>query len=257
VLAPGDDLEGDNQRILALTKLLNDPHSLTHAFELDLRLRPHGGDGPLATTLAALRAYHQPDGGAQFWERQLLTRARLAAGSPKLGAELFAWRDVLPYSGPASAEAREEIKKMRQRIELEKTRDTGAKRAIKVGPGGLVDVEFAAQWLQLAHGWAAPALRTPNTRGVLRAARDDGRLASGDADALLGHYGFLRRIELALRRDTDTGVSELPAEPGAMDALAVWLGRANGAELLQELGGRRAAIRKIYNQVLEASPAHD
>ena len=88
----------------------------------------------------------------------------------------------------------------------EKTRRTGGPRAFKAGPGGLLDVEFAAQWLQLAHGWEHVALRTPNTRGVLRAAKAGGQLRPEQADKLLEHYGVLRLVEQALRRDAGMGV---------------------------------------------------
>ncbi|MGA2052826.1 MAG: hypothetical protein ABSH19_05890 [Opitutales bacterium] len=249
VLAPEGDAADDARRVTAWRQMLDQQHPLGRAFELDMRLRPHGRDGPLVATLAAMRAYHQAGGGAQAWERQLLTRARLAAGGIERGQELLAWRDVLLYSGPASAGAREDLRHMRLRIETEKTRRTGAERAFKTGPGGLLDVEFAAQWLQLAHGWETPALRSPTTRTVLRAARDSGHLKTEQAGALLEHYEVLRHVEWALRRETGTGVSVLPEEPREVDALAVWLGRANGRELLAELRLRRAEVRQIFEEV--------
>ncbi|HVU36724.1 MAG TPA: hypothetical protein VHC95_00170 [Opitutales bacterium] len=256
VLAPGDDLAGDEQRVAAWRKLLDYEHPLGRAFELDLRLRPHGGDGPAVVTLAALRGYHQPGGGAQAWERQLLTRARFAAGARVLGTEFLAWRDTLLYTHAATSGVRLEIAQMRQRIEKEKTRAAGPERSFKAGRGGLVDVEFAAQWLQLAHGFAAPALRTPNTRAVLlHAAHTANLLDAADADALLEHYEVLRRVELALRRDSGTAVSVLPAEPENLTALAVWLRRPDGPALLAELAQRRAAVRAIYAKILGLEPS--
>ncbi len=251
ILTPGDDLAGDEQRILAWKKLLEHETPWGRALEVDLRLRPHGVAGPLGVTLAALRAYHQPAGGAQTWERQLLTRARFAAGARALGAELLAWRDGLLYTKPAPATVRGDLRQMRHRIEQEKAREAGADRAYKAGPGGLVDIEFAAQWLQLAHGWQAPVLRTPATRATLRAAGEAGYLEPDDAATLLAHYDALRRVELALRRDAGTALAVLPAETAEVQALAIWLGYADGRALLADLRTRRAEVRAIFEKIVK------
>lgn len=255
VLAPGDDLAGDEQRLAAWKKLLDYEHPLGRAFDVDLRLRPHGGDGPAVVTLAALRAYHEPGGGAQAWERQLLTRARFAAGSRGLGTEMLAWRDGLLYAKAAGHDVRDEIVRMRQRIEKEKTRAAGEGRSFKAGAGGLIDIEFSAQWLQLAHGWEFPALRTPNTRAVLLHAGHSARvLAAEDAEALLAHYDFLRRVELALRRDAGLAVAVLPAAAEDLAALAVWLGQPGGPALIAELNQRRAAVRALFHKIFAIKP---
>jgi glutamate-ammonia-ligase adenylyltransferase len=250
VLAPDDATAADTERARAWRELLDYRHPLGRAIELDLRLRPHGRDGPFVTTLAALRAYHGPGGAAQGWERQMLTRARPAAGSKALGAELLAWREGLIYTRPAPTAAREDLRHMRFRIEEEKTRPSGSERAFKAGPGGLLDVEFAAQWLQLAHGAETPAVRAPSTRTVLRAAKAANLLSAGPADALLEHYEVLRQVEQALRRDAGTGVALLPEEPRALEALACWLGRPNAAALRAELRERRAAVRALFDEIV-------
>jgi len=112
---------------------------------------------------------------------------------------------------------------MRLRIECERDRVEPPERALKTGAGGLIDIEFAAQILQLRHGAAQPALRSPETRPVLAALGELGILPADTAARLRANFDFLKRIELSLRRDTGQPVSVL-GEAGAQERLARWLG---------------------------------
>lgn len=218
------------------------------AFALDLRLRPHGLAGPAATSVAALDAYHRPGAGGQMWERQSLVRARVVAGPAPLAASFCAFRDRLLYGAPASDEEIGEIRAMRARIEKELGGGPpGA--AFKAGAGGLADIEFLVQAFQLRSGHADPGLRVTGTRGALRALAAAGMVPRGPAEHLRGNYEFLRRIETALRLDSNRAVSALPADTDECEALARWLGFPNAGLFMSEHLRRLSETRLIYDKM--------
>ncbi len=223
------------------------------AFALDLRLRPPGEAGPAATTLAALAAYHAPGGGAQGWEKQLLLRARVVAGPPELAAAFDAWTGRLLFGSPPSAADEDAMWAMRARIERERDPVQPPGRAIKTGPGGLIDVEFLAQALVWRHGGAEPGIRRSGTRPALEALSAAGVIPSASARSLLDNYSFLKRIELALRRDVNRRVSVLPADPADRAPLARWLGFGDEASFWLEHTRRLAQTRALVRQ--SAGPA--
>lgn len=200
------------------------------AFAIDLRLRPHGDAGPLVTTLAALSAYYPApgqgtnEGGAQPWEKQALVRARAVTGPPGLGSQFNAWRERLLYSAPLAPAEETAIWAMRRRIERERDPVSPPERAFKTGAGGLVDIEFLAQTLQLRHGHAHMELRQTGTRPVLRSLASNGLIPEDAAASLLENFEFLKKIEFALRRDAGQGISVLAADPAGRNPLARWLG---------------------------------
>ena len=227
-----------------MERLVGQHGPLGGAFTLDWRLRPHGDAGPRVTTLPALRAYHA-GGGAQVWEKQLLTRARVVAGAAALAQEWAAWHEGLLYGAPATAAEEHAMWAMRLRIERERDRVDPPERALKTGAGGLIDIEFAAQLLQLQHGAAQPALRSPGTRRVLTALGELGILPADTTGRLRANFDFLKRIELSLRRDTAQPVSVL-GEAGAQEILARWLGYPNRevfwADYTRHLAETRALV---------------
>jgi glutamate-ammonia-ligase adenylyltransferase len=131
--------------------------------------------------------------------------------------------------------------------------------ALKYAPGGLVDVEFAAQLLQMTHGGAPASLRTPTTRRAVAALRDAGLLAAGTADALLAGERVLRRAQLAARFVTERGV--LVAGGGAVATVARKLGyrdrdaRDAGALLLADLDATRRRVRAAFDAVIRVASA--
>ena len=137
---------------------------------------------------------------------------------------------------------------MRARIE----RELGggpAGAAFKSCAGGLVDVEFLVQALQLRAGWANPALRATDTRNALRALAGAGRLPEADASVLAQNYRFLRRIETALRLDANRAVSSLPPEGVDREALARWLDFPDAGSFMAEHLRRLGETRRIYDKM--------
>jgi len=244
-----------------LRHLLAAGNPLGPTFALDLRLRPYGAAGPLLTTLPDLAAYHRkPEvggpGSAQTWEKQMLTRARVVTGPPGLAAAFRAWVETLLYAQPLSAAEAAEIWQMRERIERERDTVVPPERAFKTGRGGLIEIEFVVQSLQLRHGHAFPSVRSAATRAALRALGEAGLLAVDTVEILLANFEFLKRIEFALRRDANQGISVLAATPAGREPLARWLGfpteTAFWAEYTARLGQTRAQVAALG---FMASPA--
>jgi glutamate-ammonia-ligase adenylyltransferase len=237
----------------ALLELLRQGGPLGAAWEIDLRLRPHGDAGPLVATTAALRAYHLPGGGAQFWEKQLLTRARVVAGPAGLAREFEGLVEEIIYREPLTAADERALWAMRARIERERDPAAGSGCAFKTGAGGLVDFEFLAQTLQLRHGQGRPRLRQPGTRRVLREFAALHPAAAGDIAALLANYDFLRRIEIMLRRDRGRSTGVLPAAPEARAMLARWLGFADEASFWIEHSRRLHETQRLVRKLLDTA----
>jgi glutamate-ammonia-ligase adenylyltransferase len=241
--------EADASRTVdAVRTALGHGGPLGPAFALDMRLRPHGNAGPAVTSVAALEAYHRPGGGGQIWERQALVRARVVAGPAPLAASFGEWRDRLLYSSAASPAETGEIGAMRGRIERELgSGPPGA--AFKAGAGGLADIEFLVQALQLGFGHADAGLRAAGTRPALRALSAGGLVPPADAECLRANYEFLRRIETALRLDANRAVNALPSEPGSREVLARWLGFPGVVPFMSEHLRRLGETRHIYDKM--------
>ncbi|HEV8539971.1 MAG TPA: hypothetical protein VGQ60_02300 [Nitrospiraceae bacterium] len=164
-------------------------------FHLDVRLRPHGGKGLLANTLAELQSYYSPSGLSAPFERQALIKLRFVAGNRQLGAAVEAHRDAFVYSswpwdlGEALDLRRRQVKELVEPGQVN----------VKYSPGGLIDVEYAVQYLQLMRGHAVPSLRTPNTLAALAALEKRKVLKQDEADSLKSAYLFLRSLIDALR----------------------------------------------------------
>lgn len=165
---------------------------------VDPDLRPEGRQGPLVRTLASYRAYYAR--WSSPWEAQALLRARFSAGDEELGAEFTSMIDELRYPrGGLGDDAVREIRRLKARMEAERL-PRGADPALhtKLGPGGLSDVEWVAQLLQLRHAADLPSLRTTRTLEALRAAAAEGLLSERDEEVLAGAWRFASRVRDAL-----------------------------------------------------------
>jgi [glutamine synthetase] adenylyltransferase / [glutamine synthetase]-adenylyl-L-tyrosine phosphorylase len=235
-------------------------------YQIDTRLRPSGNQGALVIGSEAFIRYHTGGGGpgaaaaggavrSHLWERQALLRARHVAGDPALFAEIE--RKVLVpavYGHDEDAAAlAAEIRRMRERMESELGREASRGKNPKTGRGGLVDVEFAAQFLQLSHGHDHPAVRTGSTPLALRRLRQAGLLREADHAALAEGYAFLRRVELRLRIVHDFTIDHLPESGPALRQLARRLGYAGpdpGQRFLAEYDRVTAAVRQSFDGVV-------
>ncbi len=217
-------------------------------YEVDTRLRPLGSQGLLVTSLAGWRRYHQED--ARLWERQALTKLRAVAGDRALGAEVERVAAETVYGTPLEwpRVVADEIMKMRDKIE----RELGAVDDLKTGAGGVMDVEFAAQYLQLVHGHAHPEMRTTATEVALRAAATLGIAPAREIELLDQGYRFLRKIEHRLRVVNDQPIHRLPEARDELDKLARRSGFPDGAVLLEHVERWQHDIRGAYLRLLGA-----
>ncbi|HEY0890658.1 MAG TPA: bifunctional [glutamine synthetase] adenylyltransferase/[glutamine synthetase]-adenylyl-L-tyrosine phosphorylase [Nocardioides sp.] len=163
---------------------------------VDAALRPEGKAGPLTRTLAGMRGYYER--WASTWEFQALLKARPAAGDLALGAEFVATVEPLVWSAAEREGFVTDTQAMRRRV-VAHIPAKEAERQLKLGSGGLRDVEFAVQLLQLVHGRADAGLHRPDTLGALRALTEGGYVGREDGEALRDAYAFLRTLEHRLQ----------------------------------------------------------
>ena len=220
------------------------PHG--RLYELDSRLRPSGRSGPAAVSLDDFARYFAADGPAAVWERQTLVKARVAIGGPAASTRAMRIVHAASYERPWTADEVAEIRRMRRRME------EGAKATnLKRGPGGVVDIEFAVQVLQLVHGGADASLRTPETQAGLVALHAAGHMPTGQFESLLDAYRLLRRIEGHIRLLDAPGRHDLPAAPEEQRTLAHLLGHESAAALLEEIRDVTARTRREFDEVFD------
>ena len=225
------------RRLLALP--VPDP-----ALVVDADLRPDGREGPLVRTLAAYRAYYR--GRSAPWEAQALLRAEAVAGDTELADRFIRMIAEFRYPlGGIEPAAVREIRRVKARMEAERI-PRGADRAlhVKLGPGGLSDVEWTIQLRQLEHAHAVPALRTTRTGQAMAAAVQDGLLPADDAAALLAAWQLASRIRNAIVLVRGRPGDTLPTRHGELTAVARLLGYPPGdAAQALEQDYRRCARR--------------
>ncbi|MFL6163150.1 MAG: bifunctional [glutamine synthetase] adenylyltransferase/[glutamine synthetase]-adenylyl-L-tyrosine phosphorylase [Jatrophihabitantaceae bacterium] len=257
--APGTD---EQAALATATRLAGDTMRICGqvAWEVDAALRPEGRSGALVRTLASHLAYYQR--WASTWEFQALLKARPLAGDPDLAERYRQSLWPLVWTASQRPDFVVDVQAMRRRVVEQLPADL-VDREIKLGPGGLRDVEFAVQLLQLVHGRVDESLRVRATLPALAALRDGGYVGRDDALSLADAYRFLRaaehRLQLAKLRRTHL----VPAEPAALlrlaramgfrpdargDAVAVW----NSEWALHAREVRRLHEKLFYRPLLEA-----
>jgi glutamate-ammonia-ligase adenylyltransferase len=216
-------------------------------YEMDSRLRPSGRSGPAAIALAEFARYFAADGPAAVWERQALVKARPVVAGPAAALEVRRIIDLATYGRTWRHDEVESIRRMRYRME-EGARASNLKR----GPGGVVDIEFIAQMLQLVHGGGEPRLRTTGTRAALVALHETGLLGAERFDFLERAYRTLRSIEGRLRLLDTAARHDFPAAPEEQRTLAHLLGYDRPAALVQDVQNitarTRAEFERVFNE---------
>jgi glutamate-ammonia-ligase adenylyltransferase len=221
-------------------------------FHVDLRLRPHGAKGPLASPLAAVREYYRPGGGAAPFERQALVKLRRVAGDVPLGTEVERVRDAFVWGGEPWDRANALHLRDRQCRELVPP----GRFNVKHSPGALVEVEYAVQYLQIEHGRALPQLRTPSTLEGLDRLREAGLVDPDECSRLRAAYVFWRAVADALRMVRGNARDLLLPEAGSEETrfLARRLGYPGpgweeaAAAFLADVARHRDAVSRFFTQ---------
>jgi len=210
---------------------------------VDPSLRPEGRQGPLVRTLASYRAYYQR--WSLAWEAQALLRAAPAAGDRELGRRFNALADEYRYpAGGIGESSVREIRRLKARMEAERMpRGTDPALHLKLGPGGLSDVEWVIQLLQLSHAYQVPGLRTTQTLAALAAAGQAGLIGAEDAAGLAASWRLATRIRNAVVLLRGRSSDVLPARQAELAAVARILGYPPdaGQDLVEDY--RRTARR--------------
>jgi len=225
----------------------------SRAFRVDADLRPEGRDGPLVRSLHSYSTYWGR--WADPWERQALVKAVPVAGDVALGEEWARAAGLAAWDAPFGADDLRHVRALKVRAEDETRRRGGSDRDVKRGPGGIRDVEFAAQLLQLVHGRADPELRTPNTLAALSALERGGYVDPRDAARLGEAYRFLRRVEHVAQLEDERQTHSVPVDRSERRRLARVLGfrgtpAAGPTEAFdQALAEHRVRVRSVHERV--------
>ncbi|WP_243723052.1 bifunctional [glutamine synthetase] adenylyltransferase/[glutamine synthetase]-adenylyl-L-tyrosine phosphorylase [Actinomadura sp. 7K507] len=196
-------------------------------WDVDAALRPEGKAGPLVRTLASHRAYYER--WAKTWEFQALLKARPVAGDADLGARYLDTIAPIVWKAAEGESFVEDVQAMRRRVEADLNQRTAdSERQLKLGPGGLRDVEFAVQLLQLVHGRADETLRSPTTLDALADLSRGGYVGRDDAAALASAYRFLRRVEHLVQLHRLRRTHLVPGDEAGLRRLGRALGLRTG-----------------------------
>ncbi|QPJ63931.1 MAG: bifunctional [glutamate--ammonia ligase]-adenylyl-L-tyrosine phosphorylase/[glutamate--ammonia-ligase] adenylyltransferase [Candidatus Nitrohelix vancouverensis] len=225
------------------------------AYKMDADLRPEGGGGSLVLSLDGYKEYF--NSRARIWERQAMTRARFVAGNPDLGNKFLAVAQQFTYGQRLEYGDLIEISRLRERMVVELAQEAKKGKNVKLGLGGLADIEFIVQILQLKHGGKYPQLCHTNTFEAVSKFAQCGLLEYEVSEQVRKCFLFLRNLECALRLWNPNSKNYLPKDEFSLAILARLL-RYSGeddaqlsARLLEDYEDRTQSVRAFYNKMLD------
>jgi glutamate-ammonia-ligase adenylyltransferase len=229
------------------------PHPSGLLFRVDLRLRPEGSAGPLARSLDSMENYYA--GFGETWERIALIKARGIAGSRELAYDFLRLHQPFIYPRSVTPDLLEEIANIKHRIERDVVGREKLERDVKLGRGGIRDIEFIVQTLQLIHGARNPFLQEPSMLKALRALRELDLLPHDEVLALDNAYRFLRRVEHRLQIEAEQQTHTVPDETDPLSRLAQSLRFSSASDFTTALHDRMGAVRPIFQRIISKGPA--
>jgi glutamate-ammonia-ligase adenylyltransferase len=222
------------------------------AYRVDLRLRPHGRVGPLALTLDDTVRYYRSEAAA--WERQVLIRSRSSAGSDALYRKFFRAVEDVVFSRDVSVKtAMQNVALSKQKLDLRHVSDRGDD--IKLGPGGIREIEFIAQSLQLAYGGTDRWLRAPHTLVSLDRLAERGHLSGKELSVLFAAYDFLRYLEHILQIENGLQTHLVPRDELKRRSIAKRLG-LDVDEFESQLRFHMSGVRQIFERIFGNANQH-
>ncbi len=224
-------------------------------FRVDLRLRPEGSAGPLVRSLESMENYYA--GFGETWERLALIKARWICGDRELAYEFLRQHQTFIFPRNPTPDLLDEIALIKRRIERDIVGHENLERNVKLGVGGIREIEFVVQALQLLHGARHPFLQETSTLKALRGIAELEFLPQEDAQKLEAAYRFFRRVEHRLQIEGEQQTHTVP-EPGpALQLLAQSLGFTEENQLLAALRREMQAVRAIFLRVVEAASPNE
>jgi len=239
----GEALKYASSLAETVRRLLGSP-SQDPALQVDADLRPEGRQGPLVRTFESYRAYYKQ--WAEVWEAQALLRARPIAGDEGLGERFIEMIDPIRYpEGGLDATSVREIRRIKARVDAERLpRGADPSTHTKLGRGGLADVEWTIQLLQLQHAHAVPSLRTPSTIHGIRAATEAGLLDAADAEELTNAWSMATRARNAVMLVKGKPGDQLPTAGRDLTAVAAVMRHRAGTDPGEFLDEYRRTTRR-------------
>ena len=221
------------------------------AYRVDMRLRPNGRVGPLASPLADTVRYYQNNAAA--WERQVLIRSRASAGDEAIYREFCSAVEPYVFSLDTTvSEAVENVRLSKQKIDLAKRTSDGID--VKLGAGGIREIEFIAQALQLAHGGSDPWLRTPHTLISLTRLSERGHISPAEHTKLFEAYDFLRRLEHQLQMENGLQTHLVPNDESKQRSIALRMGFPDTAKFRRVLNNKMTDVHRTFERVFGSGP---
>jgi glutamate-ammonia-ligase adenylyltransferase len=217
-------------------------------YRIDLRLRPEGDTGPLTRSLAGFENYYSQWG--QTWERMMLIKARRVAGDGALEFEFLEMIQPFRYPRSINQGVLREVGAMKDRIETEVLKPDELERNVKLGRGGIREIEFIAQALQLLHAGRQPFLQGAQTLPCLDKLTQYDLLTSEQSNSLQQAYCFLRDVEHRLQMEDNRQTHTLPENRDALERLARLMGFAQLAGFKSALRGHTKNVRQIFDRIL-------
>jgi [glutamine synthetase] adenylyltransferase / [glutamine synthetase]-adenylyl-L-tyrosine phosphorylase len=225
-------------------------------FRVDLRLRPEGRAGPLVRSLESMENYYA--GFGEMWERLALIKARWICGDRELAYDFL--RQLQPFVFPKSPtpDLLDEVVAIKNRIERDIVGYEDRERNVKLGVGGIREIEFVVQALQLLHAARHPFLQEAGTLKAIRGLAELEFLPNEEASRLETAYRFLRRVEHRLQIEAEQQTHTVPANGEALEMLARSLGLGGGTALLAQLREQMQQVRAIFKRVIgESAPGRE
>jgi glutamate-ammonia-ligase adenylyltransferase len=222
-------------------------------FRIDLRLRPEGSAGPLARSLESMENYYA--GFGETWERIALIKARGIAGSRELAYEFLRQHQPFIYPHSPTPDLLDEVANIKRRIEREALGTDELDRDVKLGRGGIREVEFVVQTLQFIHGGRHAFLQETSTMKALRALAELELIPRKEVVDLDRAYRCLRQVEHRLQIEAEQQTHTVPRDPVALKRLARSLGFDSANEFSTALKKTMQNVRSIFDRVISSAPA--
>ena len=213
-------------------------------FRVDFRLRPDGRNSPLCRSINEYLSYYESRG--EDWERQMLIKAGFIGGNQNLYDKFMNYLSPFIFPASFSTSPTEQIKKLKKNIE----RNLGEEENIKLLPGGIRDIEFSVQALQLLNGGKWKELRTGNTLKSISMLNEKNLLTADEAEVFKNAYRFYRRIEHYLQLMNDKQTHTVPSDVEMLNKISTYLGFGSVKEFKEALKENRHSVSKIYHSIM-------
>ena len=250
--ATSDDARAANRTARGLLREIGAQTAEGRAWEIDARLRPEGENGQLARSLEGYQRYYADRG--QLWERQALLKRRFVAGDPDVGSRFLEMADQWCYQPDFSEAEVEEIRAMKRRIEAERLGAGSKARDVKLGAGGLSDIEFTVQLMQLQHGFGRTNIRDNRTLPALSGLSEHNLLDIGDRATLDVGYRFCQRFRNARYHLSGLSSDVFPDDDHEELLLARRLGYPSSKDLEADYQEITEAVREVTDRLLYGEP---